>query len=352
MKKLYFLFVALWAVSCQQTAEKKSRSEEQGLSCAEAGMYTSRSQIYYKPQKGDKDTARMVLVKGGTFIMGSVNFPDAQPLREVEVSSFYMDEHEVTNAQFQKFVEETNYVTVAERPLNPKDFPGADPDLLHAGSAVFVGSQETKDLSNPYSWWKYVPGANWRHPEGPGSDIRGRENHPVVHIAYEDAEAYAKWAGKRLPTEAEWEYAAKANCNQHEIYYWGDEITPQGKWMANIYQGKFPKHNTGEDGYKGTAPVKSYAPNPFGLYDMVGNVWEWCSDFYLPYYSKEDRKDPKGPDHSHDPLEPGLIKRVQRGGSFLCHDKYCERYKAGARGKAEVNSPTNHVGFRCVKDLP
>lgn len=298
------------------------------------------------------DDVKMVLVAGGTFNMGSSNFVDAVPVHEVIVNSFYIDEHEVTNAQFEKFVQATGYLTVAERPLDPKEFPNVDPTMLVPGSAVFVGSSTATDLRNELQWWDYVAGANWREPKGPGSSIKNKLDHPVTQLAYQDAEAYAKWAGKRLPTEAEWEYAAKAGKHTNETYYWGNEKKEDGKWLANIYQGEFPAKNSKEDGFEATAPVKSFPSNGYGLYDMEGNVWEWCADFYRPdYYASSEKKNPQGPKDSYDPQEPGLVKRVQRGGSFLCNDQYCERYKAGARGKGEINSPTNNVGFRCVKDI-
>lgn len=284
--------------------------------------------------------------------MGSKDFVDAVPVHDVRVNSFYMDEHEVTNAQFAQFVKATGYLTIAERPLDPKEFPNADPSMLIPGSAVFVGSNTATDLKNELQWWDYVPGANWRQPEGAESAIKKRMDHPVTQIAFQDAEAYARWAGKRLPTEAEWEYAAKAGKHTDETYYWGAEQKENGKWFANIYQGKFPSVNSKEDGFELTAPVKSFPANAYGLYDMEGNVWEWCADFYrTDYYATSEKENPKGPKDSYDPQEPGLVKRVQRGGSFLCNDQYCERYKAGARGKGEVNSPTNNVGFRCVKDI-
>ncbi|WP_312135888.1 formylglycine-generating enzyme family protein [Sphingobacterium sp.] len=299
-----------------------------------------------------KDTVKMVYIKGGTFQMGSSNFTDAKPIHEVTLSPFYMDEHEVTNNQYAAFVEATGYITVAERPLDPKDFPNVDPKVLVPGSAVFKAPNQVQGMQNHLQWWDYIPGANWRHPEGPESSIEGKGDHPVTQLAYEDAEAYAKWAGKRLPTEAEWEFAAKEGKHSDETYYWGSEKTPHGEWMANIFQGTFPTHNSKEDGYESTAPVKSFPPNLYGLYDMEGNVWEWCSDFYRPdYYANSPKENPKGPAESYDPQEPGAVKRVQRGGSFLCNDQYCERYKAGSRGKGEVNSPTNNVGFRCVKVL-
>ncbi|WP_454879369.1 formylglycine-generating enzyme family protein [Sphingobacterium detergens] len=298
-------------------------------------------------------TGKMVLIEGGKFLMGSSNFEDSKPVHTVELHSFYMDEHEVTNAQFAQFVKETGYVTVAERKLDSKDFPGVDPNMLVPGSAVFSKPKELNSLNNYLMWWEYIPGANWQHPEGPSSSIKDKMNYPVVQVAYEDAAAYAKWAGKRLPTEAEWEYAARARKDTNDdLYYWGKELKPNGKWTANIYQGKFPVEDSKEDGYEGVAPVKSFQANPLGLYDMEGNVWEWCSDYYRPdYYKNSVVSNPTGPENSYDPQEPNLEKRVQRGGSFLCNDQYCERYKAGSRGKGEVNSPTNNVGFRCVKDI-
>lgn len=341
--------------ACQSGAKNK---EQVVFSDSVAVCHTSSIPSRFANLKKDsvgnnllgEDKAEMVLIEGGTFEMGSNSFQDAQPLHQVTVNSFYMDVHEVTNAQFEAFVKATGYVTVAERPLDPKDFPGADPALLVPGSAVFSSPKQVQGLQDHLQWWEYVPDANWRHPEGPKSSIKGKENHPVTQLAYEDAEAYAKWAGKRLPTEAEWEYAAKAGKHQAETYYWGSEKLEDGKWLANIYQGEFPTKNSKEDGFETTAPVKSFPANAFGLYDMEGNVWEWCSDYYRPdYYQHSPKDNPKGPADSYDPQEPGTIKRVQRGGSFLCNDQYCERYKAGSRGKGEINSPTNNVGFRCVK---
>ncbi|PRD44119.1 formylglycine-generating enzyme family protein [Sphingobacterium haloxyli] len=357
MYSVFFLLVALaWcAVSCDSGAKTTENvSTEESVARCHMGAVPSRavqktdSRSYIQGQ----DDIRMVLIAGGTFLMGSSNFPDAQPMHQVKLSSFYMDEHEVTNRQFKTFVDATGYVTVAERPLDPNEFPGVEPNMLVPGSAVFAAPNEVKSLGNYMQWWQYIPGANWKHPEGPDSSIEGKENHPVTQLAYQDAEAYAKWVGKRLPTEAEWEYAAKAGKHKDETYYWGNEKKEDGKWLTNIYQGDFPSRNTKEDGFETTAPVKSFPPNAYGLYDMEGNVWEWCSDFYRPdYYAYGKKINPKGPTDSHDPQEPGLIKRVQRGGSFLCNDQYCERYKAGSRGKGEINSPTNNVGFRCVKDI-
>lgn len=350
--RFFSFIICTFLFSCQESSSQHAAATNAADTCAMEAIPSKGGTQSLASSIQGKDFVRMILVEGSKFKMGSDYFEDAKPSIEVEVSSFYIDEHEVTNAQFQKFVDETNYLTVAERPLDPKEFPGVDPALLVAGSAVFVGNLRAQDLDNALSWWEYIPGACWKHPEGPKSSIIRRENHPVVHIAYEDAQAYAKWAGKRLPTEAEWELAAKANNHKDEDYYWGDELKKDGRWMANTYQGAFPKKNAMLDGFDGTAPVKSFSANNIGLYDMVGNVWEWCSDFYRSGYDANAPKvNPQGPSDSHDPQEPGLVKRVQRGGSFLCVDSYCERYKAGGRGKGEINSTTNNVGFRCVKDI-
>lgn len=294
------------------------------------------------------DGAKMVYVKGGTFVMGSKAFADSQPLHPVTLDGFYIDEHEVTNAQFASFVKSTGYITIAERPLNPKDYPGVPVDKLRPGSAVFTPPEKTVALQNYLQWWKYVNGASWKHPRGPADHIKGKDNEPVTQVCYQDAAAYAKWAGKRLPTEAEWEFAARAG-QKNSNYYWGNELKPGNKWQANIYQGDFPLTNTAEDGYVGVAPVKSFPANAYGLYDMDGNVWEWCADFYrIDYYSANAVKNPKGPSESYDPEEPGSVKMVQRGASFLCNAQYCERYIAGSRGKGEVSSASNNLGFRCV----
>jgi len=356
----WFSGTALLMAACggsQQQEEQKGGflAGDSAATCVAHGI-PSRAAAIAEAEQGHSflgsDDAPMVYIKGGSFSMGTNDFEDAQPVHEVTVDGFWMDEHEVTNAQFARFVAATGYQTVAERPLDPKDFPNVPLDALQPGSAVFSPPDHNVALDNHLQWWRYVIGANWRHPEGPGSSIKGRENEPVVHIAYEDAAAFAKWAGKRLPTEAEWEFAARAGKPDH-TYYWGNELKPDGKWPANVYQGNFPVEDRGEDGYKGVAPVKSYPPNAFGLYDMEGNVWEWCSDYYRPdYYERSPAKNPKGPADSYDPMEPGAVKRVQRGGSFLCNEQYCERYIAGSRGKGEISSGSNNLGFRCVSDDP
>ncbi len=312
--------------------------------------------------------AGMVYIRGGEFSMGSLDptemfcggdkpMDDARPLHRVYLDGFFMDATEVTNEEFDRFVQATGYVTVAERKPTREEFPGVPEEKLVAGSAVFLPAPRPVPLDDHYQWWSYVAGVNWRHPDGPSSDLKGREKFPVVHVAYEDAAAYAKWAGKRLPTEAEFEFAARGGLTG-KPYPWGDDLKPEGKWPANIYQGKFPVKggDAGEDGFKGIAPVAQFRPNGYGLFDVGGNVWEWTSDWYRPdYYSTLAEqggvaRNPQGPATSLDPAEPGQPKRVQRGGSFLCTDEYCTRYMVGTRGKGEVRSATNHVGFRCVKD--
>jgi formylglycine-generating enzyme len=289
---------------------------------------------------------------------GSDPMVDARPIHRVRVAGFWIDTHEVTNAQFAAFVKATGYRTVAERPPRPEDFPGAPPENLVAGSIVFAPPTQPVPLRDGSGgahlrWWSYVPGASWRHPGGPETSIEGHDDDPVVHVAYEDAEAYANWAGKRLPTEAEWEFAARGGL-AGATYPWGDEFQPDGRWMANTWQGRFPQENTAADGFSGIAPVGQYPANGYGLHDMSGNVWEWCSDWYRPdTYARDARagvaSDPAGPADSFDPQEPGQAKRVQRGGSFLCSDQYCSRYIVGTRGKGEIASSTNHIRFHCVK---
>lgn len=297
----------------------------------------------------------MVWIPGGEFWMGTDEFPDARPWHRVVVNGFWMDKTEVTNEQFDQFVTATGYVTVAERRPRAEDYPGAPPENLVAGSVVFSPPDHPVELNNHFQWWDYVKGANWRYPEGPQSSIKDRGNYPVVHIAYEDALAFAKWAGKRLPTEAEFEFAQRGGLDR-KLYAWGNEFMPGGKHMANTFQGHFPDKNTKEDGYGHAAPVASFPPNGYGLFDMAGNVWEWTSDWYRPDYYQtlaaqgSLARNPQGPADSFDPSEPGVKKRVHKGGSFLCTDQYCARYIAGGRGKGEPQTGTNHVGFRLVRD--
>ncbi len=310
----------------------------------------------------------MVWIPGGEFSMGCdivgeslCGIPgvslDAAPIHQVYVDGFWMDATEVTNEQFAKFVEATHYVTVAEKKPTADEFPTAPIENLVAGSTVFTPTPSAVPLDNYFQWWSYVRGADWRHPTGQDSDIIGQEKLPVVQIAYEDAEAYAKWSGRRLPTEAEWEFAARGG-KAGWLYAWGNVLKPEGVFQANIYQGSFPVQggDTGQDGFKGIAPVAQYSPNSYGLYDMSGNVWEWVSDWYRQDYYASLKKEgvarnPVGPSSSFDPAEPTEKKRVHRGGSFLCSDKYCTRYMIGSRGKGEVRTASNHVGFRCVQGV-
>lgn len=295
----------------------------------------------------------MVWIPPGRFSMGSAYepFADARPIHTVELDGFWMDAAPVTNEEFARFVRATGYVTVAERRPDPKEFPGASPEQLVPGALVFTPPAGPVPLDDVSAWWRYAPGACWKHPEGTGSDLRGREHHPVVQVAWDDAVAYAKWAGKRLPTEAEWEYAARGRLTQMP-YVWGREFRPAGRFMANSWQGTFPNLNTKEDGWEWTSPVASFPANEFGLYDMAGNVWEWCSDWYRPdYYARAPRRSPPGPADSSDPAEPGTPKRVQRGGSFLCTDQYCSRYMPGGRGKCSPDTGSSHAGFRCARSV-
>jgi formylglycine-generating enzyme required for sulfatase activity len=295
----------------------------------------------------------MVWIPSGVYWMGGNDRStlDADPPHLVRVDGFWMDRTEITNRQFAEFVKATGYVTIAERKPDPKDFPGAPAEKLVPGSVVFSPPQAPIGLNDALRWWSYVPGACWRHPEGPGSSIEGKDDHPVVHVAFPDATAYASWAGKRLPTEAEWEWAARGGLDRKK-YVWGDSREPDGKPMMNHWQGRFPVQNVATDGFDRVAPVGTYSSNGYGLLDMAGNVWEWCSDWYRPGYDvggPSPLVNPKGPATSHDPMEPGVPKRVQRGGSFLCSDQYCTNYLPGARGKGEVDSGASHLGFRCVR---
>jgi len=300
----------------------------------------------------------MTRVPGGTFLMGDERFyPEERPVHHVAVDGFWMDEHQVTNAEFRRFVKATGYVTNAERPLDPADYPDADPALLVPGSLVFQPTRGPVDLRDYRNWWAYVPGACWTRPEGAGSNLGGRERHPVVHVAYEDAEAYATWSGKQLPSEAEWELAARGGL-EGAVFPWGDEFAPNGRMMANTWQGEFPWQNLETDGYAGTSPVASFRPNGHGLYDMAGNVWEWTCDFFTPRHPGETDKpccapsNPRvaTPEHSFAIGQPGerIPRRVIKGGSHLCAPNYCLRYRPAARQGEAVDTSTGHIGFRCV----
>jgi formylglycine-generating enzyme len=297
----------------------------------------------------------MVWIQGGTFLMGSDrHYPEEAPAHKVAVGGFWIDRHTITNAEFARFVAKTGHVTVAEQAPDPADYPGAKPELLIPASTVFRQPPHRVDLGNHYNWWTYVPGANWRHPQGPGSTIKNKPDHPVVHLAWADVQTYAAWAGKELPTEAEWEYAARGGLDGAE-FAWGEELTSEGRWMANTWQGEFPIENTRQDGYEGTAPVGSFAANGYGLHDMIGNVWEWTCDWYQAHGEISHAcctvDSPRGGERhrSVDPNDPvGVPRKVMKGGSHLCAPNYCRRYRPAARMPQPIDTATSHLGFRCI----
>ena len=300
----------------------------------------------------------MVWIPEGEFLMGSDDFyPEERPAHRVEVDGFWIDEHPVTVAEFRRFVKATDHVTMAEQQPDAAEYPDADPELLVPGSLVFHPTTGPVDLSDVHNWWSWTPRAQWRKPEGPDSTIGGRELHPVTHVAYQDVAAYAAWAGKALPTEAQWERAARGGL-EGKVFCWGDEFAPRGKMMANTWQGQFPWQNLLLDRFEGTSPVKRFPPNGFGLYDMAGNVWEWTADFFAPRYRGEPEspccapRNPRvtSPDQSYDVAAPGahIPRRVTKGGSHLCAPNYCLRYRPAARQGEAVDTSTSHIGFRCV----
>lgn len=301
-------------------------------------------------------TSNMVKIPKGVFQMGCTGecpMEDAKPAHAVEMDSFLIDEAPVTNREFDRFVKATGYKTIAERVPKPADYPTVPVDQLVAGSAVFT--PQDVSLINPYAWWRFVPGASWRHTDGPKTADAAIEHpdYPVVQVAFDDALSYCQWMKKDLPTEAQFEYAARGGLAGKK-YAWGDELKPGGKWVANIWQGKFPKKDEGGDGFRGLSPVRAFPKNGYGLYDVAGNVWQWCKDWYRPdtyaarAQSKGVARNPVGPSSSDDPSEPGTAKRVQRGGSFLCSDEYCTRYLVGSRGRGAPDSGASNLGFRCV----
>jgi formylglycine-generating enzyme required for sulfatase activity len=301
----------------------------------------------------------MIELPGGVFRMGSdAHYPEERPARQVRIGPFRIDRHPVTNREFAAFVAATGHVTSAETPADPADYPGADPALLVPSSVVFVPTDGPVPLNNHLQWWQYVAGADWRHPLGPGSSIDGLDDHPVVHVNHADAAAFAAWTGKELPTEAEWEYAARGDCGDAE-FAWGSDLVPDGRHMANIWQGEFPWQNSAEDGYVRTSPVGSFPPNGFGLYDMIGNVWEWTCDWYqshdaLPGSPCCTVDDPRGGsrDASIDARDPARIpRRTTKGGSHLCAPSYCRRYRPAARMAQPVDTSTSHLGFRCIRRI-
>ncbi|HDS0923437.1 TPA: formylglycine-generating enzyme family protein [Stenotrophomonas maltophilia] len=297
----------------------------------------------------------MVRIAGGNFTMGSDrHYAEEMPAHRVRVDPFWIDRHAVTNRQFADFVKATGHVTLAEKPADPLLYPGADPALLLPSSLVLVPPTGPVDKGNIYNWWQYLAGADWRHPRGPGSSLAGLEDHPVVHVAYEDALAYANWVGKALPSEAEWEYAAKGGSDDTD-FPWGDELAPGGHHMANTWQGEFPWENLQLDGYEYTAPIASFPPNGFGLFDMIGNVWEWTGDWYGAHAGSTKScctpSNPRGGerDQSIDPGDAaGIPRRVTKGGSHACAPSYCQRYRPAARMAQPVDTSTSHIGFRCI----
>jgi formylglycine-generating enzyme required for sulfatase activity len=306
--------------------------------------------------------SEMVWIKGRTSCMGSDrHYPEERPSHRVTVSDFSIEATPVTNAQFRAFVDATGHVTVAEIAPDPKDYPGARPEMLKAGSLVFAPPNHPVDLRNWGQWWAFRFGANWRRPYGPGSSIKGLDDHPVVHVAYADAEAYAHWACKELPTEAEWEFAARGGLEDTE-FAWGDELNPNGRQMANTWQGDFPLQNLALDGFERTSPVKSFPPNGYGLYDMIGNVWEWTADYWSTQHQPDASKaccvpqNPRGGpvEASYDPRQPSIRipRKVVKGGSHLCAPNYCRRYRPAARHAQPIESSMSHVGFRCVSRVP
>ncbi len=350
-KYIFGLLMLIGAVSCSESPEAKS---------PQPAVTESES------SKKTVNTDGMVWIEGGVYTMGSEgDYAENHegPEVTVEVSGFYIDTTEVTNAQYRKFVEETGYITLAEKDVDwdqlSKELPQGTPkpadSLLAAGSLVFTPPSGPVPLDDIRRWWRWQEGANWRHPFGPDSDLEGKDDHPVVHIAYEDAVAYCEWVGKRLPTEAEWEFAARGQSGDSQ-FQWGDELTPKGEYLANFFQGEFPYELRAEDGFEYSAPVGTFPPNSYGLYDMIGNVWEWTSDYYRPDIKKQYVamnvqvcRDPRGPSSSYDPNDPyATEKRVIKGGSYLCSEQYCSNYRPTSRMATSFDSGQNHLGFRCV----
>ena len=362
---LSIVSLSLFFVTCTNSNDNKDVKDSSHSCMVIPQRFASNNQTDSIKPSRDTSTHGMVLIQGGSFEMGGDNdqaSKDEYPKHKVTVSSFYMDVTEVTNAQFNQFVKATGYKTTAERKPDweqlkksvPPGTPKPHDSLLVAASLVFKASKIPVDLNNYNLWWSWVKGADWQHPKGPNSNIIGKENYPVVHISWDDAMAYCKWAGKRLPTEAEWEFAARGNLINN-IYPWGNEHINAGKPKANSWEGEFPYLNEQKDGFITAAPVKNYPPNKYGLYDMAGNVWEWCSDWYNSTSYQEiatnNTLNPKGSTKSYDPEDPYTPKRILRGGSFLCNDIYCSGYRVARRMKSSPDTGLEHTGFRCVKEV-
>lgn len=351
---------------CREAGEKVVTGKQDGIIPCESSMpsrFTASADAAGIIQ-GRASVEGMEKIPAGEFMMGTSGKEgraDEYPQHKVKLDAFWMDATEVTNAQFKKFVEATGYITTAEKKPDweemkkqmPAGTPKPDERTLVAASLVFTPPSHAVPLNDPAQWWSWKEGADWKHPQGRGSDIRGKNDYPVVHISWDDAMAYCQWAGKRLPTEAEWEWAAKGGLND-AVYPWGNEDIEAGNIKANTWQGAFPHNNTAKDKYDKAAPVRSFAPNRYGLYDMAGNVWEWCSDWYHPDHYRQWANtilsNPKGPTGSFDPAEPAVPKKVIRGGSFLCNASYCSGYRVTARMKTSPDTGLEHTGFRCVKN--
>lgn len=366
IKYLCLLPYACFFISCKQTNSKTQQAavHDSAVCCAGATPSRFPATATAKADAATGQTAHdgMVWIRGGTFAMGASDNegrPDEYPQHAVTVDGFWMDATEVTNEQFKKFVQATGYITTAEKVPDweelkkqlPPGTPKPPDSVFVAASLVFTPTDHPVPLNNAAQWWRWQKGADWRHPQGPGSTIAERDNEPVVQVSWEDAAAYAAWAGKRLPTEAEWEFAARGGLQQ-QPFPWGREAPESGMPKANTWQGRFPDQNTNRDRFRGAAPVRSFAPNGYGLYDMAGNVWEWCADWYdAAWYDALKNKttvNPAGPAQSNDPVEPTVPKKVVRGGSFLCNASYCKGYRVSARMKSSPDTGLEHTGFRCV----
>lgn len=362
---ILYMLIVIAIVSCSSESNTASAAKDSMISCEQ--NLPSRLAVKNNDSliiSGETtSTEGMVWVKGGEYMMGTADGegrPDEYPQHKVRLDGFWIDITEVTNAQFKKFIAATGYITTAEQKPDweelkkqlPPGTPKPDESMLVASSLVFTPPALPVQLNDVAQWWSWKEGADWKHPQGPGSSIEGKDNYPVVHISWYDAVAYCKWAGKRLPTEAEWEMAARAGADNK--YTWGNEDPETGKPKANTWQGSIPVKNTSWDQFNRSAPVKSFAANGFGLYDMAGNVWEWCNDWYRSdHYSSEKNvlsTNPRGPASGYDPMEPTIPKKVVRGGSFLCHSSYCKGYRVSARMKTSPDTGLEHTGFRCVKD--